>query len=189
MEQRRHQRVRFKIPPLVRIGQSGKHGQGELQNLSLGGLMLRTDVPLTVGEVFGCEFSVFGSPLIDMPVFAVSKVGDVYGARFQAGPISELLLQAAIDTAIGAGKASILTINELDGRKIMRITGGLNAGLHNDFMHGLTRVGVAEIDLSRVTDVDSGGLALCRIAAEKYEVSIARRSPCVEAAWALRAVA
>lgn len=189
MEQRRHQRVRFKIPPLVHLGQNGKHGQGELQNLSLGGLMLRTDVLLTIGEPVGCEFSVFGSPVIDLPIFAVSKIGDVYGARFQAGPLSSLLLQQAIDTAIGAGKASILTINELDGRKVMRITGGLNAALHNDFMHGLTRVGVVEIDLSRVTDVDNGGLALCRIAAEKYEVPIVRRAPCVEAAWARKAVA
>jgi hypothetical protein len=41
-EQRRHQRVRFNIQPLMRIGQFGVGGTGELENISLGGLMLRT---------------------------------------------------------------------------------------------------------------------------------------------------
>lgn len=182
-EQRRHQRIRFKQPPRIRLGQSGRGGIGELHNLSLGGLMLRTRVALKVGEAFGCEFSVFGSPLIDMPAVVVSKVGDIYGARFEAGPISEVLIQDAINRAIASGNASILSIHDLQGRKVMRISGGLNDGLRNDFMHGLTRVGVAEIDLSGVTHIDSGGLALCAIAAEKYEVAMVRRSPCVEAVW------
>ena len=77
-EQRRHQRVRFNIQPLMRIGQFGVGGSGELENISLGGLMLRTGLPLKVGEVFGCEFVVFDSPLIDMSAVVVSKIG-VYG--------------------------------------------------------------------------------------------------------------
>ena len=183
-EQRRHQRIRFNAPPPVRLGQHGLSGKGTLENLSLGGLMLRTDVALKVGETFGCEFSVFGSPLIDMPAMVVSKIGDLYGARFQAGPISEVLIQEAIDGALAAGKASILSIHDLQGRKVMRIAGGLNNGLRSDFMHSLTRVGVAELDLSGVTEIDSGGLALCLIAAEQYAVSIGARSPCVERMWA-----
>ena len=46
-EQRRHQRIRFGVQPLIRIGQSGVTGIGRLENLSLGGLMLRTDLPLS----------------------------------------------------------------------------------------------------------------------------------------------
>lgn len=146
--------------------------------------MLRTQLALATGDVFGCEFSVFGSPLIDMPAVAVSKVGDLYGARFQAGPISELLIREAIDGALTSGKASILSIHDLDGRRVMRISGGFSHCLRSDFMHGLSRVGVAEIDLAGVTDIDNVGLALCRIAAEQYRVDITKRSPCVEAAWA-----
>lgn len=184
-EQRRNQRIRFNHPPTVRIGQLGQSGKGTLENLSLGGLMLRTALPLRTGEPFGCEFSVFGSPRIDMPAVVVGKVGgDLYSARFQAGPISEVLLQEAIDGALTSGKASVLSIHDLHGRKVMRIAGGLNGGLRSDFMYGLTRVGVNELDLSAVTGIDSGGLALCLIATEQYEVSIGARSPCVENAWA-----
>jgi hypothetical protein len=183
-EQRRHQRVRFNLPPRIRVGQNGLSGKGELQNLSLGGLMLSTDVPLKVGDVFGCEFTVFGSPLIDMPAMVVSKIGDVYSARFHAGPISEILIQEAIDHALATGKASILSIHDLNGGKVMRIAGGLNNGLRGDFMHGLTRVGVSELDLAGVTDVDNGGLALCLIATEQYATRIGARSACFDTAWA-----
>ena len=181
-EQRRHQRIRFNQPPSIRVGQSGRSGSGELQNLSLGGLMLTASVPLRVGEVFGCEFSVFGSPLIDMPAIVVSKVGEVYSARFHAGPISEILIQGAIDSALASGKASLLSIHDLQGHKVMRIVGGLNNGLGVDFMYGLTKGGVAELDLSEVTDIDSSGLALCRLALEQYDVKLGGRSHCVNVA-------
>lgn len=183
-EQRRHQRIRFNTPPRIRLGKLGQFGEGELENLSLSGLMFRTVISLGFGEAFGCEFSVFGSPLIDMPAVVVSKVGDLYGARFQAGPISELLIQDAIESAIASGNASALSIHDLEGRKVMRIFGGLNSCLRCDFMHGLNRVGVAELDLLGVTHIDSVGLALCLIAVEQYQVKLPKRSPCVEAAWA-----
>ncbi len=180
-EQRRHQRIRFSIPPRVRIGQSGLSGNGELENLSLGGLMLRTGLPLKVGEAFGCEFTVYDSPLIDMSAQVVSKIGDLYGARFRAGPISEWLIQEATDRALAAGKASILSINDLHGRKVMRIVGGMNEGLRSDLMHGLTRMGVDEMDLSGVTAIDSAGVELCRIAVNRHQVGIVNPSPCVQA--------
>ncbi|MBI4740355.1 MAG: PilZ domain-containing protein [Betaproteobacteria bacterium] len=183
-EQRRHQRIRFSVPPLIRLGQRGQRGQGELENLSLSGLMFRTPLVLNVGETFGCEFSVFGSPLIDMPALAVSHVGNLYGARFQAGPISELLIRDAIAGAIACGKASILSIHDLDGRRVMRVSGGLNHCLRSDFMHGLSKVGVVGLDLSGVTDIDSVGLALCLLAAEQYRVAFDKHSPCFDAAWA-----
>jgi ABC-type transporter Mla MlaB component len=186
-EQRRHQRIRFSQPPQIRVGQNGQAGQGELQNLSLGGLMLTTEIDLKTGEIFGCEFSVFGSPLIDMPAVVVSRIGKVYSARFQAGPISEILIQGAIDSALASGKASLLSIRDLQGRKVMRIAGGLNSSLSADFMHGLTKGGVAEVDLSAVTDIDSSGLALCLLAVEKYKVKLGDRSVCVDTA--LRQVA
>ena len=180
-EQRRHQRVRFNIQPVVRIGQYGLAGTGKLENISLGGLMLRTDLPLKLGEVFGCEFVVFDSPLIDMSALVVSKLGDLYGARFQAGPISEWLIQTAINSALASGKASTLSINELQGRKVMRAAGGLNAGLRNDFIHNLTKVGVDEIDLSQVTEIDSAGLDLFRLAVKQHRVGVVQLSACVSA--------
>lgn len=178
-EQRRHQRIRFNVQPLVRLGQFGFTGMGRLENLSLGGLMLRTDLPLKVGEVLGCEFAVFGSALVDMSAVVVSRVGDLFCARFEAGPISELLIEDVIAQALSSGKASILSLNEFQGRRVMRVAGGLNGCLHNDFMHGLTKVGVDEIDLSGVTDIDNAGVKLCRIAAEVHQVGIVRPSSCV----------
>lgn len=181
-EQRRHQRIRFNLPPPIRVGQNGRIGSGELQNLSLGGLMLTSNVQLRIGEVFGCEFSVFGSPLIDMPAIVVSKVGEVYSARFHAGPISEILIRCAIDSALASGKASLLSIHDRQGRKVMRIAGGLNKGLGVDFMYALTKGGVAELDLSEVTEIDSSGLALCLLAMEQYDVRLGGRSLCVNVA-------
>ena len=180
-EQRRHQRVRFGIiQPLVRLGQRGSNGIGRLENLSLGGFMIRTDIPLKVGEVFGCEFSVFGSPLVDMSAVIVSRVGDRYSARFQAGPISELLIKDIILRALASGNATILSINEISGRRVMRVAGGLDGSLRSDFIHGLSKVGVDEIDLSDVTAINSDGLELCRLARDNYRVSIVRPSVCVQ---------
>lgn len=178
-EQRRHQRIRFNVQPVVRIGQMGVAGAGELENLSLGGLMLRTPLSLRVGEAFGCEFSVFDATLIDMTAIVVNKVGDCYGARFQTGPISEWLIQEAIDTSLATGKASVLSVNEVDGRRVMRVVGGLNGCLRNDFIHSLTKVGIAEMDLSGVTRIDDDGLELCRIAVEQHRVRLLHPSPCV----------
>jgi UDP-N-acetylmuramyl pentapeptide synthase len=46
---------------------------------------------------------------------------------FPAGPISQILIEDAINAALASGKASILSVHELGGRKTMRITGGLSA--------------------------------------------------------------
>lgn len=183
-EQRRHQRIRFNSQLLVHIGQFGVCGSGELKNLSLGGLMLHTGLLLKVGEAFGCEFSIFDSPLIDVSAIVVSKIGDLYGARFQAGPASEWLIQETINKALASGDASVLSINDLHGRKVMRIAGGLNAGLRNDFMHSLKNMGVDELDLSAVTGIDHAGLELCRIAVEQHRVGIIHTSSCVSAVMA-----
>ena len=177
-EQRRHQRVRFGVTqPFVRLGQSGITGMGRLMNLSLGGLMVRTEMPLKIGQVFGCEFTVLGSALVDMSAVVVSRVGDdLYSARFQAGPLSEVLIEDIISRALASGDGSILSINEIQGKRVMRVVGGLNDSLRNDFIHGLENVKVDEIDLSDVTSVDSNGLELCRLAKKNYHVAITRPS-------------
>jgi hypothetical protein len=162
-EQRRHQRIRFNVQPHVRMGQAGAIGLGRLENLSLGGLMVRTDLALKPGEIFGCEFSIFGLYLIDISGVIVGSVGELYSARFQAGPISEALLQDEMIRALSSGKGSVLSVNELRGRRVMRIQGGLNESLRSDFLHGL-KIGVDEIDLSKVTDIDLVGAELCQIA-------------------------
>ncbi|KAB2922926.1 MAG: PilZ domain-containing protein [Dechloromonas sp.] len=185
LDQRRHQRIRFSSPPKVRLGYGGAIGWGGIENLSLSGLMVRTPLALDIGHTAGCEFSLFGSPVIDVPLTVVSRIGDVFGGRFQTGPINQIVIEDAIEAALAAGNASILTVHELGGRKIMRITGGLNGSLRNDLMHALTRVGVDEMDLKAVTAVDQAGLALCLVATGRHNVAIGAQSPCFADAWKL----
>lgn len=182
-DQRRHQRIRFSVPPTVKIGFGGVAGEGLIENLSLSGMMLRSPMRLEIGRLAGCEFSIFGSPLIDVPVTVVSQVGDMYGGRFQTGPINQIVIEDAINAALEKGDASILSVHELDGRKVMRISGGLNGGLRNDFMHALTRVGVSEMDVAGVTALDQAGLALCLVATSRHGVEIRAQSDCFAAAW------
>lgn len=185
LDQRRHQRIRFSTPPTITIGHGGALGLGEIENLSLSGLMMRTDLPLTVGQTAGCEFSVFGSPVIDVPALIVSRVGNLYSARFQTGPINQVLIEDVIDSALASGKASILSVHELEGKKVMRIVGGLVGTLRNDFMYALTRVGVDEIDLSGVTAVEQSGLALCLVAVNRHGAAIGKHSEIFNGAWSL----
>jgi hypothetical protein len=185
LDQRRHQRIRFSVPPSVRIGHGGSLGEGWIENLSVSGLMARTNLALEVGHTAGCEFSLFGSPVIDVPATVVSRVGDLFGARFQTGPINQILIDDAIGAALASGQASILAVRELAGRRVMRISGGLNGALRNDFMHALTRVGVDEIDLEAVTAVDQSGLALCLVATGRHGVAIGAQSECFAGAWKL----
>lgn len=190
LEQRRHQRIRFgNPPPPITIGFGGNIGQGVLVNLSLSGLMVRTDLELEIGHAAGCEFSLFGSPVIDVPISVVSRVGNLFGARFQTGPINQILIDDAIAGALSRGQASILSLNELAGRKVMRIVGGLNGELRGDFMHALTRGGVDEIDLAGVTTVDQAGLALCLVATTRHGVVLGAQSECFAGAWAIATAA
>lgn len=184
LDQRRHQRIRFSVPQKISIGYGGEIGEGVIENLSLSGLMMRTPMPLEISRNVGCEFSVFDSPLIDVPAAVVSRVCDLFGVRFQQGPISQILIDDAISAALASGKASILSVHELGGRKTMRITGGLCGILRSDFMHALTRMGVDEIDLEGVTAVEQAGLALCLVAANRHRVTIGVQSPCFAEAWA-----
>lgn len=183
LDQRRHQRIRFGILPTVKIGYGGAIGEGSIENLSLSGLMVRTDMPLEMSRNIGCEFRVFQSPLIDVPAKVVSRVGNLFGVRFQTGPINQILIDDAISAALASGNASILSVHELGGKKIMRISGGLGNPLRNDFMHALTRMGVDEINLEGVTLVDQAGLALCLVANGRHGVSIGAQSPCFAEAW------
>ena len=145
-EQRRHQRIGFDEPLPISIGHRGERSVGSLENLSLGGLMFRSKLQLSVGETIGCEFCVFDSPLIDIVATVASKVGEgLYGVRFQAGPMSQHLIDDAINSAIHKGKATIISIHNVSGSKVMRVAGGLTAANSNDFLHAVERVGVAEI--------------------------------------------
>ncbi|WP_150428587.1 PilZ domain-containing protein [Dechloromonas sp. CZR5] len=184
LDQRRHQRIRFGTPQTISIGFGGQAGKGVIENLSLSGLMLRTPMPLEIAHNIGCEFSVFDSPVIDVPAVVVSRVCDLYGVRFQQGPISQIVIEDAINAALASGKASILSVHELGRCKTMRITGGLSAVLRSDFMHALTRMGVDEIDLEGVTAVEQAGLALCLVATKRHGVTLGAQSVCFAEAWA-----
>ena len=183
IEQRKHQRIRFSEPPRVRIGFAGRITEGSLENLSISGLMLRTDLPLTAHGVAGCEFSLCGSPVADVSVSVLNCLGDLYGARFRSGLINPVLIEDAMRGALVCGIASALSVHDLGGRKVMRISGGLNGSLRNDFMHALTRVGIDHIDLSGVSQIDSAGLSLCLVASERHGAIISEHSACSAEAW------
>lgn len=184
IEQRRHQRIRFGTPPAVKIGYGGTVSEGGIENLSLSGLMFRVPMSLDIGQLAGCEFSVFDSPVIDVPITVVSRIGaDVFGARFQAGPINQVQIEDAINGALGRGQASVLSVHDLGGRKVMRVLGGLNGTLRNDFMHALTCVRVEEIDLEGVSVADQAGIALCLIAVGQHSVKLGAQSKYFAQAW------
>ena len=185
LEQRRHQRIRFGNTPLVRVGYAGKVYEGRIENLSLFGLMARSPVPFEIGRNVGCEFRIPGAQLIDIPATVVSRVGDLFGVRFLHGPLSQMLIDDAISSSLNSGKAAILSVHELAGRKVMRIIGGLNGGLRADFMHALTSVGIDEIELSGVTHVEQAGIALCMVAKSRYGVLLGEQSAIFAEAWNL----
>lgn len=172
IERRRHQRVTFASPQSAHFGQLGIRGSGYLENISLGGLLLETDIGLKIGEPLGCEFVLVNEHLIDIPAVVANKVQKYYGIRFQAGLVSQWLIQEAIDTMLLSGRASILSIKDLGGRRVMRIEGGLNKSLHEQFMSGLINSGIQDLDLSGLTHIDREGRNLCKIAAEQYKVNI-----------------
>lgn len=181
-EQRKHQRIRFGNPPVARLGYGGASGEGLVENLSMSGLMIRTAMELKIGRAVGCEFKFGNAAVFDAPLSVVSRLGDLYGLRFQDGVISQILVEDGIAIALESGAASTLSVHELSGQKVMRIGGGLNGELRNDFMHALTRVGVDEIDLGAVTAVDQAGLALCLVAHDRHGVRFGAQSPCFAAA-------
>lgn len=156
---------------------------GCIENLSMSGMMLRTGMDLKVGSGIGCEFSLAGDAAIDLSAVVVNRVGDLYGVRFEPGPISRILINDAIALSLSDGHASILSTHETGSGKIMRIVGGLNGSLNNDVMYSLTKVGVEELDVSGVTAVDQAGLALCLLAQGRYGVRIGQQSECFSRAW------
>lgn len=182
-DKRRHQRIRFSSPPSIVVGFEGSSGAGSIENVSLSGLMLRSDLALEVGRRVGCEFSLFGSARIDLTAVVVNRLGNLYGVRFDPGPISQILISDAMAEALAEGHASSLSMHEVGGNKVMRIAGGLSGALQNDVTYSLTRVGVDEMDLSGVTAVDAAGLDLCLLAQGRYGVRIGRRSECFAKAW------
>ncbi|HZX31160.1 MAG TPA: PilZ domain-containing protein [Rhodocyclaceae bacterium] len=182
-DKRRHQRIRFSSPPPIAIGSEGASGAGSIENVSLSGLMLRSDLTLEVGRRVGCEFSLFGPARIDLTAVVVNRLGNLYGLRFEPGPISRILISDAMAESLAEGHASSLSMHEVGGNKVMRIAGGLNGALQNDVTYSLTRVGVDEMDLSGVTAVDAAGLDLCLLAQGRYGVRIGRRSACFAKAW------
>lgn len=182
-DKRRHVRIRFAKPLPAYVGLHGHNQRAELLNVSLGGAMLRTEMPLAVGERFGMEFSLQGMGIDTVPTVISRGLGDLVGVRFDLGPATEIQLEGAIQDSLRNGIASVLSMHTLGGRKVMRIAGALNLSLRNDFFHALDKMGVAEIDLSEVSTVDADGLALCMVASERRGVVIERLSPVVAQLW------
>lgn len=182
-ERRRHQRIRFSTPPIVTLGSGGRQTRARIENLSLSGLMVRCDLPLTTGQLAGCEFSLGDSVLIDQSATVITRLGDLYGLRFQPGLVAPVALADAMADALTRGLASVLQVHEVDGVHSLRISGGLNGSLTEDFLHIIRHTKIDELDLSGVTQVDADGLALCRAALAEHGARIARQSSSFEVAW------
>lgn len=182
-EKRRNQRIRFNAPMGVRLGYDKSSYDGRLTNLSRQGLMVDTELSVPIGTRLGCEFSLEYGCVIDLSVIVVSHLGCMFGARFQLGPVSRMLIDSGIEASLTSGTASTLSFHEQGGKHLIRVTGGLSGILRSDFMHTLTRGNIDELDLAGVTSVEASGLALCLLAKEKYQVNIGACSPCFTAAW------
>jgi len=182
-DKRRHVRIRFGKPLPAYVGLKGQNRRAELLNVSLGGAMVSTDLPLVVGDRFGMEFSLQGMGIDTAPTVISRGLNNLYGVRFDLGPATEIQLEGAIQDSLRNGIASVLSMHNLSGRKVMRIAGALNLSLRNDFFHALDKMGVDEIDLSEVSTVDADGLALCVVASERGGVLIERLSPAVANLW------
>jgi hypothetical protein len=177
LDQRRHQRIRFSVPQKISIGYGGEIGEGASKTSPV---RLDDADADAAGNFAQCRLRIQRFRLAaDRCASRCGQPGlrPVRGA-FPAGPISQILIDDAISAALASGKASILSVHELGGRKTMRITGGLCGILRSDFMHALTRMGVDEIDLEGVTAVEQAGLALCLVAANRHRVTIGAQSPC-----------
>ena len=96
-EQRKNQRIRLSSSCPIRIGGSGRIHPALIENISTQGLMARCeDESLPIGSMVGCEFTLPGIASLDLPATVVSRVGVMLSVRFQAGPLSAILLERFI---------------------------------------------------------------------------------------------
>lgn len=160
LERRRHQRVRCAQSLALRIGHAGAQGVGVLENLSASGLMMRSALPLRVGQDFGLSFAFNWSPLVETGATAVSRVGDLVGVRFNAGPLTVGHLSECIAEALRRGEASTAAVHESNGRKVLKVAGGLSESLLGDLRHFVERVGVDDLDAGEVTYVSPAAMAV-----------------------------
>ena len=178
-ERRRHQRVRFAEGVRLRIGFDGQLVDASLENLSLGGLMLRCSGELAIRKLYGVEIIFSERMCIELVVQLVNRVGDRYGARFSPGPLSEAQIRLAVSDGLSAGRASTLSVKVEDGRRILRVNGLLGSGMRADILSALNS-GVAEVDLSGVTAVDAEGRELCALIIGDPRAKIVRPAASVE---------
>ena len=177
-ERRRHQRVRFAEGVRLRIGFDGQLVDASLENLSLGGLMLRCSGELAIRKLYGVEIIFSERMRIELVVQLVNRVGDRYGARFSPGPLSEAQIRLAVGDGLSAGRASTLSVKVEDGRRVLRVNGLLGSGMRADILSALNS-GVDEVDLSGVTAVDAEGESLCLLIVTDRRAMIVRPAPCV----------
>ena len=79
--------------------------------------------------------------------------------------------------AMASGEASTVSVLRDGVLRILKVCGGLNGGLRNDFKYSLTQIGVDELDAHEVTAVDRDGVALCMFSVGKYRVRLGAMSP------------
>lgn len=133
----------------------------QLENLSANGLMCRAGADFPVNQRLALSFCFEWSPPIELWAQVVSRVGALYGVRFDAAPLSEPLIQAMIGVALKRGDAASATVHDVGGRRVLRLMGGLWDSLAPDIAHFLARGGVDALDAQAVTAVETAGMAPC----------------------------
>ncbi len=177
-EKRRHQRVKCAGMSPFCIGVFGTEGKAELENISSSGLMMRSDLQLAIGRTVGVALALPNFPSLYASLTVVSRLGGLVGARFRAGPLNQVLIDALIVEMLSRGVASAANVHEIGGRKILRVAGGLNESLTEDLIYFFERVGVDELDASEVTMVNVAGLTPCLERLREGKLVLRAGSPC-----------
>ena len=176
-ERRRHQRVRCTHLPPFSIWAACGLGQGSLENLSISGVMLRTDLALRVGQPVGLAVGGLRGHAFETVASVVSRVGDLIGLRFRNAPLAMPHIEAIISDLLQRGEASAATLHDLGGQKTLRVCGGFTPAIDAELRHFVERVANGQLDVGEVTAVDPTTLAHCLPALLTGQIKLAAASP------------
>ena len=82
-ERRRDLRIDVSFPIVIETAQSGRRTPGVVENVSLGGVLLRTETPLDVRTEVTLEIQAGEAPALELPATVVRTFGaQSYGTTF-----------------------------------------------------------------------------------------------------------
>lgn len=81
-EIRRPPRIPFLAPVVIHSHSRADYMTAECRDLSIGGMQLKPNRPLAIGQPIHVSFSLPGGTAIDIPAVVCRAVGQCYGIRF-----------------------------------------------------------------------------------------------------------